>query len=335
MTETADQELAEKCAAYLIANHRADYRVVQAVSRFECRMNRPGNALAHAVVYSRTTNDTPGDLQLRSARSAELLDELARRPGVQGTPVGRKMTDAAVEKYEGLFVTRPEAIVATVGLLSADGRADAGFAKIEKYATQLPNRVKLLAGLAILRTGGATEPQFKKVGEWLAAARQEEPGSAAVLCNAGEFHLLKRDLGEAEKAYAAVLAADDQNVIALSNMGWVLAANPDAADRALKMIDQAVRAVGLTGELLDTRARVKIARKEYDSARRDLDGAMKQDQTPLRLFHLALAEHLLGGEAAADAGKHFREAKEKGLKAVTVHPSDRDVFAEMEKKYAK
>lgn len=335
MTETADQELAEKCAAYLIANHRIDYRVVQAVSRFECRMNRPENALAHAVAYSRTSDSTAGDLQLRSARSAELLDELARRPGVQGTPVGRKMTDAAVEKYEGLFVTRPEAIVATVGLLSADGRADAGFAKIERNAAQLPNRVKLLAGLAILRTGGATESQFKQVGEWLVAARQEEPGSAAVLCNAGEYHLLKRDLAEAEKAYAAVLAADDQNVIALSNLGWVLAANPDAADRALKMLDQAVRAVGLTGELLDTRARVKIARKEYDSARRDLEGAMKQDQTPLRLFHLALAEHLLGGEVAADAGKHFREAKEKGLKAVTVHPADREVFAEMEKKYAK
>jgi Tfp pilus assembly protein PilF len=85
--------------------------------------------------------------------------------------------------------------------------------------------------------------------------------------------------------------------------------------------------------LLDTRARVKIARQEYAAARRDLEGALKQDQTALRLFHLALAEHLLGGEAADAAGKHFREAKEKGLRAVTVHPADRDVFAQMEKKY--
>lgn len=335
MTEPADKELAEKCAAALITNYRTDFRVVQAVCRFECRVGRPENALAHAVAYSRTADSTPGDLQFRSARTAELLDELARRPGIQGTPIGRQMTDVAVEKYEALFVTRPEAIVALVGLLSADGRAEAGFAKIEKHATQLPSRVKLLAGLAILRTGGATESQFKKVSEWLAAALQEEPGSTAVLSNAGEYHLLRRDLAEAEKAYAAVLAAEEQNVIALSNMAWVLANNPDAADRALQMIERATRAVGLTGELLDTRARVKIAQKEYEPAARDLEAALKQEQTPLRLFHLALAEHLQGGEHTEAAGKHFREAKEKGLRGVTVHPADRDTFTEFEKKYGK
>lgn len=335
MTEPADRELAEKCAAALIANYRTDFRVVQSVCRFECRVGRPETALAHAVDYSRTADSTPGDLQTRAARTAELLDELARRPGIQGTPIGRQMTDAAVEKYEGLFVTRPEAIVAMVGLLSADGRAEVGFAKIEKHAAQLPSRVKLLAGLAILRTGGATEPQFKKVGEWLAAAQQEEPGSTAVLSNAGEFHLLRRDLAEAEKAYAAVLAAEEQNVVALCNMAWVLANNPDAADRALQMVDKAARSVGLTGELLDTRARVKIAQKEYESAASDLEAALKQEQTPLRLFHLALAEHLQGGEKAEAAGRHFREAKEKGLRAVTVHPADRDTFAEFEKKYGK
>jgi cellulose synthase operon protein C len=333
MTEPADQELAEKCAASLIANFSTDFRVVQAVSRFECRMGRPERALDHAVKYSRTADATPGDLQMRSARTAELLDELARRPGVTGTPVGRQMTDAAVEKYEALFVTRPEAIVATVGLLSADGRAEDGFAKIEKHATQLPSRVKLLAGLAILRTGGATEPQFKKVGEWLAAAAQEEPGSAAVLINAGEYHLLRRDVSEAEKAYQAVLAADEQNVVALSNLAWALASNPDAADRALQMVDRAVRSVGLTGELLDTRARIKIAQKEYEAAEADLTGALKHEQTAQRLFHLALAEHLQGGEKAEAAGGHFREAKAKGLRAVTVHPADRDTFAEFEKKY--
>lgn len=335
MTEPADKELAEKCAAALIANYRTDFRVVQAVSRFECRMGRPDNALAHAVAFSRDTNDTPGDLQARAGRAAELLDELARKPGIQGTPTGRKMTDAAVEKYEAMFVSRPEAIVAIVGLLSADGRADAGFAKIEKHSAQLPNRVKLLAGLAILRTGGATDPQFKKVGEWLAAAQREEPGSTAVLCNAGEYHLLRRDLAEAEKAYQAALAGDGQNVVALSNAAWALASNPDAADRALQMIDKAARAVGLTGELLDTRARVKIAQKDFDAARRDLEAALKTEQTALRLFHLALADHLQGGDKVDDAGQHFRQAKEKGLRAVAVHPADRDTFAEFERKYAK
>lgn len=335
MTEPADQELADRCAKFLIEKHRADFRVVQAVARYECRAGRPDDGLAHALAYTRTADNTPGDLQTRSARCAELLDELARRPNVRGTPVGRKMTDAAVEKYEALFVTRPEAIVALVGLLASDGRAEAGFAEIEKAAGKLPSRVKLLAGLAILRTGGATDAQFKTVNGWLTAASEEEPGSAGVLINAGEFHILRRDLQAAEKAYQAVLATDEENVVALSNLAWLLAANPDAADRALGMVDRAVRVVGLTGELLDTRARVKIARKEYPAAEQDLVGALKQEQTALRLFHLALAEHLQGGAKSEDAGKHFREAKERGLRAVMVHPADRDTFAEFETKYGK
>ncbi|MCU0705312.1 MAG: tetratricopeptide repeat protein [Fimbriiglobus sp.] len=331
MTEPADRELAERCAEFLIKSYRTDFRVVQAVSRFEVRAGRPENALAHAVAYSRTAGDAPGDLQARTARSAELLDELARKPGVRGTPVGRTMTDAAVEKYEGLFVSRPEAVVALVGLLSADGRAEAGFARVEKYATALPSRVKVLAGLAILRAGGATEAQAKKVGEWLEAALREEPGSAAVLMNAGEYHLLRRDVAEAERAYAAALEKDESNAVALSNLAWVLSPNPDAADRAIGLIERATRAVGLTGELLDTRSRVHIGRKDYAAAARDSEAALKQEATGLRLFHRALAEHLQGGGEAA--GRRFREAKEKGLRAVNVHPADRDVFAEMEKKY--
>lgn len=334
-TNPEDQKFADESAATLIKYFATDYRVVQAVARYECRVGKPEQALEHALAYARTADNTAGDLQVRSARCAELLDELARRPGVRGTPVGRKMTDAAVEKYEALYVVRPEAIVAMVGLLAADGRAEAGFAEIEKAAAKLPSRVKLLAGLAMLRTGAATEAQFSKVNAWLTTAAEEEPGSAAVLMNAGEFHILRRDLNEAEKAYKAVLESDEQNVVALSNLAWLLASNADAADRALGLVDRAVRVVGLTGELLDTRARVKIAQKEYAAAEQDLEGALKQEQTALRLFHLALAEHLQGATKADDAGKHFREAKEKGVRAVTVHPADRDTFAEFEKKYGK
>ncbi len=332
MTSPNDRELAERCAAFLITNFKSDFRVVQAVGRYECRVGRAEKALEYAIAFARTADNTPGDLQARQTRAAELLDELARMPGVQGTATGRKMTDTAAEKYEALFVLKPEAMVALTGLLAADGRAGEGFKRIEKHAAGLPSRVKVLAGLAILRTGTATDKQFDAVGGWLAQSANEEPGSVAMLLNAGTYHTYKGDLTAAAKAYTEALTKDADNVIALNNLAWVLAADPSEADRAAELVERAVRVVGQTGELLDTRARAKIARKDYAAAERDLLSAVKSEPTGLRLFHLCLAERAQG---KASAGDHFREAVGLGLKANRVHPSDTAVYIECQKEYAK
>jgi tetratricopeptide (TPR) repeat protein len=331
LTEPEDRATAERCAQYLIANHKTEFRVVQAVARFECRVGRPEAALRHIAVYAKTADDTPGDLQLRGTRAAELLDELARQPDVRGTKAGTEMTALAVEKYEGLYAVRPEAVIAIAGLLSADGRSGEAFAKIEKANRLLPSRVKVLAGLAVLRAGGATDGQFKRVREWLDASRTEEPGSTAVLLNEGEFCTLSRDLDGAERAYRAVLETDDQNLVALNNLAWILSARPEAADRALGLIDKAVRQVGLTGELLDTRARVKIAQKQYEAAERDLLLALKQEKTPLRLFHLSMALNAKSPDNGTEARERFREAKKIGLAERNTHPADASVYKDFEK----
>jgi Tfp pilus assembly protein PilF len=86
----------------------------------------------------------------------------------------------------------------------------------------------------------------------------------------------------------------------------------------------------MTGELLDTRARVKIARKEFAAAEADLTAALTLDRTPLRLFHLALATK--GGSPEA-AKKHYQEAMERGLREATVHPTDVPAMREMEKAF--
>ena len=331
MTEPQDQEFARKCADDLIAKYKTDIRVVQAVARYECRAGQPEKALAHVVAYARTADSTPGDLQSRAARAAELLDELTRKPTVRGTEIGRKMTDVAVEKYESLFASTPDAIVAIAGLLSNDGRAAEAFAKIEKHAKFLPSRVKVLAGLAVLRVGGAPTAQFDKVREWLAASLNEEPGSVAVLMNQGELCTLRGDVAGAEGAYKAVLDIDDQHVPALNNLAWILSAKPDATDRALELVDRAVRVIGLTGELLDTRARVKIARKQFDAAERDLQSALHQEETPLRLFHMALVKNGQPTPQTDEARDYFDKAKKRGLREVSVHPADTAAYRELDK----
>jgi|GEM_PF-1250018 len=321
-SEPEDREFADGCAKRLLANYATEFRAVSAVARYENRNGKPERSLELATGYSRTADNTPGDLQLRYARTAELLDELARTANVRRTPLGRKMTDSAVEKYESLFANRPESVVAAAGLLAADGRAEEAFAKIERHSKMLPMRVKVMAGLAVLRSGSTTPRQIALVQEWLTASKNGEPGSVAVLLNEADFCNLQGDSAKAESAYEAVLQIEDRNVVALNNLAWLLAANPQKAERAAELLEKAVKEIGLTGELLDTRARIKIASRQFDAAERDLLQALSQEKTGLRMFHLALAMQSQSPPRNDEAAAMMQKAKAKGLKEQSIHPAD-------------
>ncbi len=328
-TEPEDVKFADHCAVVLQRTYPDEFRAVAAVARHECRMDRSERALTMTAAYARAADASPNDLQLRSARAGELLDELARQPKHRRTPVGRKMTDAAVKLFELLYQTRPEAVVAVTGLLAADGRSAEAFAQIDKHARTLPPRVKVMAGLAAVRAGGATPDQLAAVKGWLATAKAEEPASVAVLLHEGELCSLSRDKAGSEAAYDAAVAKDPTNVVALNNLAWTLSADPDAAARVKELLDRAAREVGLTGELLDTRARMRIAAKQYDAAEQDLKHALALDKTPLRLFHLALVNDERTPRKSAEAKGWFDQAVAKGLDERMLHPADVEKYKAM------
>lgn len=326
LTELGDFTAAEPFAQRLIQLYPTDYRTVAAVARYEVRAGRPEKALSLAEGYTRTADATAGDLPAKSARAAELLDELARSPKIRRTDIGKSMARAAITKYEALIPVRPEAVVPAAGLLAFDERPTDAFALIDKHAKKLTPRLKVAAGLAVLRAGGAADRQFERVQSWLDAAVADEPDAVALLLHQGEFFGLKQDHAAAEKAYQAVLDRDPRNVVALNNLAWVLAPRPEAAARALELVDRAVSEVGLTGELLDTRARVRIAAKQFDLAEKDLVEALAQERTPLRMFHLALAKRGQSPGGSDEARDAFRTAKERGLDPRSVHPEDLPMY---------
>ena len=326
LTDLGQMTPAIAFAQRLLALYPTDFRAVAAVARFECKANRPERALALAEAYVRTADATVGDLPAKSARAAELLDELVRLPGVRHTPAGRKMTDAAVERYEALISGRPDALVAAAGLLAQDQRHAEGFALIDKAGKSLAARTHAAAGMAVVRAGGASERQFATVAEWLAAARRDEPDAPGPLLNEAEFYALKLDYARAEAVYAEVLAKEPRNVVALNNLAWILAPQPESSAKALELIDRAVAEVGVTGELLDTRARVRIASKQFELAEKDLTEALTQEKTGLRMFHLALSKQAQTPPRRADAATAFKQAKERGLEAKGVHPADLPQF---------
>ena len=327
-----NQELqdAKAFAEKLMRHHAGEFRAVAAVTRYECAAGRPEAALAVAERYAQNADPNAGDHLTRSGRVAELLDELARMPKVRGTPAGRAITDAAVERYSALIAGRPEAIIGIVGILAVDGRARDGFARMERLGKFVPARVRAAAGLAAIRAGGVSDQQASTVLGWIDECLQEEPNSSMLLMNRAEFLALRQDFGRAAEDYEKVLAADPRNVVALNNYAWILAAEPRTAEQALGLVARATREAGLTGDLLDTRARVRITLKQYEQAERDLDDAIRLEPTALRWFHLAMSRLNQSPPKAEDAARAFREAKRRGLDSRGIHPADLPTFKVLE-----
>lgn len=322
LVEDGNFAAARTFAGKLTAVHAGDFNSLASVARFECKAGHPERGLAVAEDYARVADAGAGDYLVRAARVAELLDELSRLPGVRGTPVARRMADAAVERYAAVVPNRPEAIVGAAGVLAADGRAADAFARVEKLGRYIPARLRASAGLAVVRGGAVTDRQAETVRQWLDDCLAEEPASVPLLLNRAEFLALRHDLPAAVQGFEAVLAKEPKDVIALNNLAWLLAADPATAERALALVTRATRESGLTGELLDTRARVEITLRQFDAAERDLAEAIGHAPTALRWFHVALLRTSQSPPNASEAAKAFAEAKRRGIDARSIHPAD-------------
>lgn len=324
--DTQELSQARAFAEKLLRHHPGEFQAVAAVARYECAADRPEMALAVAERYAQNADLAAGDHLTRSGRVAELLDELARLPKVRGTPAGRAITDAAVERFGALIASRPEAIIGIVGILAVDGRATEGFARMERLGKFIPARVRASAGLAAIRMGGVSDQQAAMVLGWIDECLKEEPSSPMLCMNRAEFLALRQDLIGAAVEYEKVLSVDPRNVVALNNYAWILAAEPQTAEKALDLVTRATREVGLTGDLLDTRARVRITLKQYEQAERDLDDAIRLEPTALRWFHLAVSRLGQSPPKTSDAAKAFHEAKRRGLDTRGIHPADLPTF---------
>jgi tetratricopeptide (TPR) repeat protein len=326
LTEDRNFAAADAFAGRLRSLYPGEFRAVASVARYEAKSGKPDRALALAEGYAGAADAGAGDYLARSARVAELLDELCRLPGVKGTPTGRAMAAAAAERYAALVPSRPEAAVGAAGVMASEGQVAEAFAKIDLFARYLSDRVRAQAGLAVLRAGGVTDRQAETVRSWLDRVLAGAPADVPMRLAEAEFYTIRQDYEKAAGVYTKLLEGDPRNVVALNNLAWLLAADPAAAPRALELLDKAAREAGATADLLDTRGRVRITLRQFPQAERDLTEAKNQEPTALRWFHLAVLYQSLPSPKPDEAARAFREAKARGLDVRLIHPADLATF---------
>ncbi len=143
----------------------------------------------------------------------------------------------------------------------------------------------------------------------------------------GDYCSWVGDAEQAKVAYQSVLKLDPNFIEALNNMAMILSATGKNLDEAKKAIDQAVELKGPTDYLLDTRAMVRFAMKNYQEAEADLRRAIRTQARPDRYFHLALV--LSAQQKTVEAKQMLTKAIEGGVNKETLHPIEREAFDQL------
>ena len=169
------------------------------------------------------------------------------------------------------------------------GKVDEALQRIERYGKSRPR--KRWPGSSARSSPGRRplRAQLKKLESIIVALLGKTQRPTPLLVGLAEIQAVLDRFEDAEKTYREILGKDPRDDLAGNNLSMILALQKTKLDEALELIDKAIERAGPQGPFLDTRAVVLIARHEPQGALEDLEMALAEKSTPVRLFHKAWA----------------------------------------------
>jgi Flp pilus assembly protein TadD len=154
------------------------------------------------------------------------------------------------------------------------------------------------------------------VDEFMAAALRDDPDSVQRMLIQAELLETQARYEESITKYDNVLKRDDvprmMRAAAMNNLGFLLTLLNQRTEEAEELINQALEVYGPVDDILDTRAIVRMARKDYDAAVEDMSLATSLSTDPIKFYHFAQANLLAGNDQAAL--KAWEQAQKLGFK---------------------
>jgi tetratricopeptide (TPR) repeat protein len=253
------------------------------------------------------------------AAAALLLESLGQKSDPKG--LYRAEAEAMYRKYVAQS-DKPERFLALAGFL---GRKHAVAEALSCCEEALRNKA-VPGAVAQMMTGilreNPGEDQSSRVEKSLKDMLAKTPESVPLLQCLADLYDLGERFAESEALYRQVLRKDEDNLIALNNLAWLLAfKKPPAREEALAVIGKAIDRVGLSPELLDTRGVIYLMMSQSDRALEDLRQAAAQSLSPNHSFHLARA--LAAAHKLDEALQTMDEARKRGFDVKRLHPMEK------------
>ncbi len=214
----------------------------------------------------------------------------------------------AEEAFKIISEKMPKGLLDYVDFLARWRRLDEAIGKLEAVKGDkrftMEEVLKSLLDLLRVSPCQATPGQLQKVSEILESYRKDAPQNLAVKVQLAEFRMLEGKVDEAEKIYDDIIKNeklnDWQKVVFYNNQSYALSVTGKNPQKALDIINEAIKIHGPAEYLLDTRALALLAFNDKDPAKislavSDLEKAVAKNPTAIYYFHLARA-YLASGD---------------------------------------
>lgn len=267
----------------------------------------------------------PANPAARMLLAGNLLDELNRKNRTSKDRVA--YFEAAQKGFKELQEKQPERVLDRIAFLARNGETVEALKLCEVAWQNCPPTAAAAVCLGVVRSDSSSAQQ-QQVERWLTDAVKQNPNARPrLLVYLADLRDLQGRYAEAIKLYREVLTAEPQNVVALNNLGYLLALHGNAPAEALELLNRAIAQAGPTPELLDTRAVIQLKLGQPDRAIKDLEAALADAPLAAFSYHLAQAHHSARNTTAArDA---LLKAKDLGLEANHLHALERPTYQQL------
>ena len=150
-----------------------------------------------------------------------------------------------------------------------------------------------------------------RVEKVLMDARVKFDNHPAVILTLGDIRVGQDRYADAENFYRDILEKNPGHAVAMNNLAVLLTLQNKKLDEALSLINKAIEITGPLASMLDTRACVYIASGNAEKAISDMEEAIADAASPVRLFHQAQALSLANQPYAASST--MQQALKAGL----------------------
>ena len=275
--------------------------------------------------YVDRSNAQPPGRPDRVALAAQLLERFAERlTEPRQKPAATLCLQKAEKLYRSLAEQQPGQEMSLAAFFARQGRIRESLDLIEHHWTGAKPEVLSPILLLVIRSGATVPEQNQQVETILKAALKKHNRPTPLLIAMADFYAMQGQYADAEQYYREVMAKNPDNPIAMNNLGVVMALQGDKLEESLRLVQRAIEIAGPFAAMLDSRASVYIAMQQPDKALADLELALADDATPVRLFHQARAYHLAGKKTEAAAA--LEAAQKKNLKRPMLDPPERLIY---------
>ncbi len=273
-------------------------------------------------------NAQPADRNVRVFAIAQKLEGLAKRLTNRAQTT---MADLFLREAESLYRTYVEQNSGTDWVLVAyyarQGRIDEALDLLDR--TWDSNSPPVLAQVCSLfiQDGIAGPEQLQRVGRIAKKAVAQFDRPIPLLLVMADIYGRQGHYSDAETIYREVIKKNATNIQAMNNLAVLLALQGVRLDEAVRLINQAIEIAGPLGAILDSRALIYLAKGDLKKAQADMNEALADAESPVRLFHQAQIYDKAGERSHAAAT--MEKAIKAGLTKQMLQPEEGASFKEL------